>query len=173
MIKITNLKQYIELAKETAIYPRDEEHTYIKMGLIGEVGECFNLAKKVLRDDNGVWTEEKKDSLAHELGDVCWYLAMFANEYNDFEVIPILNLDDACYESVNEGLFSLFDWCIAFTSTMTTGREIIENMSSPFGVIYDISRKIGIDYFEVLEMNIEKLHSRKKRGVIAGSGDNR
>jgi len=36
-----------------------------------------------------------------------------------------------------------------------------------------IARYLDVDLSEVAEGNIEKLSSRKQRGVISGSGDNR
>ena len=82
------------------------------LGLTGEAGETADKIKKIIRDKQGKYTEEDKEEITKELGDVMWYLA-------------------------------------------------------------GIARYLEVDFSEVAEGNIEKLSSRKKRGVISGSGDNR
>lgn len=105
---------YQELAVGTAIYPNKGTImglAYAALGL-GEAGEVQGKVKKILRDDNGEITEEKKLQIAYELGDLLWYIAAAASE-------------------------------------------------------------LGIDLDGVAEYNISKLKSRKQRGTLHGSGDNR
>jgi len=85
---------------------------YPALGLAGEAGEVCNKTKKILRDDGGRMTEEKRTQLIDELGDVLWYVA---------------------------------------------------NLATDLGVTLD----------EVARINLAKLNSRKERGTITGSGDNR
>ena len=82
------------------------------MGLCGEAGEVSEKFKKLLRDAGGNITEEFKQEVAKELGDVLWY-------------------------------------------------------------INALSKKLDISLEEVAQANIEKIESRKNRGVQHGSGDNR
>lgn len=96
-------------------YTREEQGTtegiaYTTMGLVGEAGEIANKAKKILRGD--YTAADIKDDIAAELGDVLWYVAMVAYEFD-------------------------------------------------------------IDLEDIGAGNLEKLASRKERGVIRGSGDNR
>jgi NTP pyrophosphatase (non-canonical NTP hydrolase) len=72
--------EYQRWTRETAIYPKNESVMYTALGLAGEVGEVANVVKKILRDDNGIVTEEKQEKLKSELGDVCWYLARLTDE---------------------------------------------------------------------------------------------
>lgn len=77
------LSEYQARAAGTAVYP--DEHpasglAYTALGLAGEAGEVANQAKKVIRDDGGEITRERREKLASELGDTLWYLAMTAQE---------------------------------------------------------------------------------------------
>ena len=46
---------------------------YPTLGLTGEAGEVAEKVKKVIRDDNGEWTHEKKVATMLEVFDVLWY----------------------------------------------------------------------------------------------------
>jgi NTP pyrophosphatase (non-canonical NTP hydrolase) len=108
----------IYMNKVTEKYPDLPEEILNVLGLsyaslgLGEVGEIQGKVKKVIRDSGASLTDEKREELAKELGDVLWYVA-------------------ACCKELD----------------------------------------ISMDY--VAEKNLEKLFSRKERGVLEGSGDNR
>lgn len=59
------LDEYQQLALETAIYPNPI--IYPTLGLTGEAGEVSDKVKKVLRDNNSVFTDEKKLEIAKEI----------------------------------------------------------------------------------------------------------
>ncbi|MBR3233572.1 nucleoside triphosphate pyrophosphohydrolase family protein [Candidatus Saccharibacteria bacterium] len=82
------------------------------LGLTGEAGEVADKFKKIYRDRGGKITEEDKEEIVKELGDVLWYVAT-------------------------------------------------------------IARYLDVPFSEVVKKNIEKGESRRKRGKISGSGDNR
>jgi NTP pyrophosphatase (non-canonical NTP hydrolase) len=68
-----SLDDYQREATRTAVYPGHGEAmglAYVCLGLAGEAGEIANKAKKVLRDASGELTDDRRDALAHELGDV-------------------------------------------------------------------------------------------------------
>lgn len=106
------LNEYMQAALETAVYPEEYRIIYPALGMTGEAGEVADKVKKVIRDNNGEFTDDKKREIAKEVGDVMWYCATLAND-------------------------------------------------------------LGFTLEEVGIINIEKLKSRKERGVIGGSGDNR
>jgi len=69
--------EYQIKARDTAIYPLiDQNLNYTLVGLAGEVGELLNIYKKVMRDHDGIITEELREKLIDELGDIHWYIAM-------------------------------------------------------------------------------------------------
>jgi NTP pyrophosphatase (non-canonical NTP hydrolase) len=108
-----DFEEYQTESRKTALYPnKDNNVIYPVLGLVGEAGEVAEKMKKIIRDNNGEVTEEKKQEIKKELGDVLWYIGAMCSEL-----------------------------------------------------------KISMD--EVAQMNIEKLFSRKDRGVLHGDGDNR
>ena len=113
-----NFNEYQKSAVETAIYPSEHSIIYPALGLAGEAGECAEKVKKALRDDSGVFSNEKKKEIVKELGDVLWYVANIVNDLGEIE-----------------------------------------------------GKKVTLE--EVAKQNLIKLESRKARGVISGSGDNR
>ena len=106
------LNEYQNKALETALYPQESKIIYPTLGLTGEAGEVADKVKKVIRDNNNTFSEDKKKEIMKEVGDVLWYAAV-------------------------------------------------------------LSHDLGYTLEEVAEANYEKLASRKERGKICGSGDNR
>ncbi len=82
------------------------------LGINGESGEIAEKVKKIIRDKSGQVSAEDKTELAKEIGDVLWYLAVFADQ-------------------------------------------------------------LGMKLDDIAKQNLDKLQSRKQRGVLGGSGDNR
>src|SRR5688500_7749878 len=75
------LSDYQQRSRETAVYPHAGDNlAYPALGLCGEAGEAAEKVKKAMRDDGGVLTEERREALAAELGDVLWYVAQLATE---------------------------------------------------------------------------------------------
>lgn len=81
-------------------------------GLVGESGEVAEKFKKLIRDKKGAISEEDRQEILKELGDILWYINAVANLLDS-------NLE------------------------------------------------------EVAKKNLDKVLSRKSRGVTQGSGDNR
>jgi NTP pyrophosphatase (non-canonical NTP hydrolase) len=108
------LNEYQEKAATTSgnIAVGGNTWLYPVLGLAGETGETVEKFKKIFRDNEGVLTDEKKEEIIKELGDVLWYLA-------------------------------------------------------------EISRQIHVPFEVIAQTNLDKLASRKERGMIQGSGDNR
>lgn len=92
------LNRYQDRTWQTAIYPEAGTGStlalsYVALGL-GEAGEVQGKVKKVLRDDAGTLTEEKRALIVKELGDVLWYVARMAAEVGvSLEDVAEMNLD--------------------------------------------------------------------------------
>ncbi len=64
------------------------------LGICGEAGEVAEKVKKIIRDHKGNISQSDKQELAKELGDVLWYLAVFAHEIGfSFEEVATSNLN--------------------------------------------------------------------------------
>lgn len=91
---------------------RDPAFVAKVLGLVGEAGEVAEKYKKLIRDKKGEISEEDRQEIVKELGDVLWYISAMA----DYMKVPLS---------------------------------------------------------EVAQKNLDKVFSRKSRGVSRGSGDNR
>src|SRR5436305_11450297 len=108
------LDEYQKQALTTVISQNDtfKDTLHWVLGINGEAGEVAEKVKKIIRDKNGKISADDKKELAKEIGDVLWYLAVFAHD-------------------------------------------------------------LGYSFDDVAAENLNKLQSRKSRGVLGGAGDNR
>ena len=90
-----DFNNYQQTSNLTAIYPGKGQMTgllYTALGL-GEAGEVQGKVKKILRDDNGLITQSKRDDIKKELGDILWYVSQTATELNlTLEEIAVANV---------------------------------------------------------------------------------
>ena len=73
-----NFNEYQKLARSTAVYPEEHKVVYPALGLCGEAGEVADKIKKTVRGDTPL--DEVTGSIAMELGDVLWYVAVLADD---------------------------------------------------------------------------------------------
>lgn len=108
------LDEYQKKALTTVISSENEFKDLLHwvLGINGEAGEIAEKVKKIIRDKDGKVSADDKAELAREVGDVLWYLAVFAHH-------------------------------------------------------------LGMPLETIARQNVDKLQSRKARGVLGGSGDNR
>ena len=74
------LNEYQQCALETAQYPQEFKIIYPALGMNGEAGEVADKVKKVIRDNNLTFSEERRIEIAKEIGDVLWYCATLAHD---------------------------------------------------------------------------------------------
>ena len=90
-----DFKTYQKDSRQTAKYiEAGSNFIYPTLGLASEAGEVAGKVKKIMRDDGMNVSEEKREQIKDELGDVLWYVAQVATEFNlDLEEIAKNNLD--------------------------------------------------------------------------------
>lgn len=83
-----NLDEFQKQTMKHLVNKKYHSLEYYALGLGGEAGEVLDKIKKMVRDDGGVLTDERKQALINELGDVCWYISQMANamdvKFSDF-----------------------------------------------------------------------------------------
>lgn len=99
----TEADVYQDFALKTAIYPNQGTNPYYPaLGLGGEVGELCNKIKKMMRD--GITKEELKETIKGEIGDVMWYVATLAKEF-DLKLSDILSFNlNKLYDRMDRGV---------------------------------------------------------------------
>lgn len=81
LLRSMDFNEYQKLAGRTAMYAKSDKEfilMYLCMGIAGESGEIIEKVKKTIRNDAGIITEEKKEAIQKEIGDVLWYLSQLA-----------------------------------------------------------------------------------------------
>lgn len=90
------LNEYQEKTEVTAIYPNAGNNVYYPtLGLVGEAGEIANKVKKIMRDGDGVITDDVRKTLSKEIGDVMWYIGRLCSELDIY-------LDDVCSANLDK-----------------------------------------------------------------------
>lgn len=185
-----NFSFYQDKALETALYPNINNNIlYPILGLMGESGEVIGKIKKMIRDDSGLMTSDRRAAIKDELGDLLWYCAAICHEGNlNMETLYVLakasltNIESMDIFRLNLRLFQQ----IAHMSILveqsifmpaTEGVDVLEPLASDMVVILatiiEICTACALDIEQVAQLNLEKLVSRQERGVLQGSGDNR
>lgn len=92
---MTAFNEYQQRALSTAVHhPNTEmDQSIFAMGIAGEAGEVVEKWKKIVAYRDGVVTDEDKQELSKELGDVLWYVAVFAHELG-------IELDDVVQQNL-------------------------------------------------------------------------
>ena len=94
------LDEYQKIAQKTALYPKfgGQGWIYPALGLAGESGEVADKLKKVIRDHDGEVTEEIRQAVKAELGDVLWYISQLSRELGfSLEEIAQYNIKKLAY----------------------------------------------------------------------------
>ena len=83
-----------ESRKTWSLIHTDHPIVYPTLGLVNEAGELAGKVKKIFRDKGGKISEEDRQALKGELGDVLWYLAQICTELDvTMEEVASANLE--------------------------------------------------------------------------------
>lgn len=163
-------QEYLEFTRTTAARQTSsisdwDWARYVRLGLISEIGEVAGQVKRFIRDDGGVLTDERREKLLDELGDVLWYWAQWSDGMGEYMTAgwPVYHHS---YEQ-----WSL-DRCVTAATIM--GTEILEDPR--YFVVEQaaiIATMLGSSLEEVVDRNVAKLQGRVAAGTIHGEGDDR
>jgi len=97
-------EEYQEKALKTKLYPQDIALLYLALGLNGEAGEVGEKIKKIYRDYGGHLSDDMKEAICKEMGDVLWYYVALCEEIGfTIEEIMKKNLEKL-QDRVNRGV---------------------------------------------------------------------
>ncbi len=83
MLKIEEFTTYQRESRKTwNLIHTDHPIVYPTLGLVNEAGEVAGKIKKIFRDKQGQISDEDREALKQELGDVLWYLTQICTELN-------------------------------------------------------------------------------------------
>lgn len=92
--------EYQKEAHKTSKYPvaivegNEYPYAYPVEGLAEEAGEVAGKFAKAVRDESGIISDERKEAIIKELGDVCWFIAELCTLMDvDLETVMQKNLD--------------------------------------------------------------------------------
>jgi NTP pyrophosphatase (non-canonical NTP hydrolase) len=173
--------EYQAFTKSTAVYPQHTQAiglSYVTLGLFDELGELFSAVES--GDDNDI---------VKEAGDVYWYAARIC-DHLDLKLSDVVNAGDydelatltdavakaMVYAAIVAGRVKkiirdghLWD----SEQTAKVERMIFDSLRKMAACVNVVIRYTGKHYVDVMKINMDKLTSRKERGVLQGDGDNR
>lgn len=189
-----DLCEYQKTARSTAIYldAGNNKMIYPALGIIGECGEVADKIKKLIRDANWEMKPDRMTAIVKELGDCCWYLANICCD-TGLDLSMMYEMRGASVTQLVRGLTlpqlifhmnrhasSLAEflecWYYQYDCNLRESYRFIElpkHLSHIITCIEEIGRRYDFTLEDIYTANIEKLLSRKERGILTGDGDNR
>lgn len=80
-VKLDDFNAYQRESRKTwSLIHTDHAIVYPTLGLTNEAGEVAGKVKKIFRDKGGQISEQDREALKQELGDVLWYLTQICTE---------------------------------------------------------------------------------------------
>lgn len=153
-----NFNEYQDKAIETAIYPRDGNIIYPLLGLIDEATEVMEKVYEKFGDSDN-FTFMKTMKAAIDSGKDCGKLKKSIRDTKDSFTL----------EKLKEIKILIDSGCLSHDFVIKIKKEIGDVLWYCAALANDFGLKLD----DIAEQNINKLKSRKERGVISGSGDDR
>lgn len=189
------LTEYVEKSRSVAMYHDKSpfaNFTYPALGLAGEIGETIDKLTSV---------SVPKNEVIKELGDILWYTVNTPIDAGlDFldlvdimtdSVLPVTTFTELGNKLAygNDARSSLIRLPIYVGRITEIAKKMIRDSSGNLPpeklpivkdsicqillCLFDICYQWSINMDDVAQANIDKLFSRRDRGVLSGSGDNR
>lgn len=168
-----DLQEYQQLTHQFAEYPEEKAIEYLSLKLISELCEYVKVARGTLTVRIETEAQDLIEKLKKEIGDCFWYLSEFYSLLNHELDGLAIEEDIDLFDSI-ERLSSLVGKYIR----KDYGKEKLYEKLYPLlqelvnCLLYQVEN-LEVPTSEILQANIDKLTSRKERGVIKGDGDDR
>lgn len=165
--------EYQKKAEETDIRTKEIKMICNGFGLIGELDELEEIQNYDSHYTLGLSYEN--DAVIKEVGDVCWYISSICTELD-------ISLEDAVnkYKDIYDKGYEISDMNMAevFKKVYRDNHGIFngaykDKIMFYIGYLLTLYLDQFCDIHLAMKQNIKKLQSRKKRGKIQGSGNNR
>jgi NTP pyrophosphatase (non-canonical NTP hydrolase) len=182
-----DFQKYVELTRETAVYPDEYERDYVIHGLVDELGELYSTVEDpsgLIQDDYMSSKHVKK--IEQEMGDVAWYIARIIDHFEFYDFEKLWNTESGKVKLDPERGKNLVQSSILHAAQINGHQkksvrdddnresQIQEELRKILVNIQKATHHLGVrDFNVVTRRNIEKLFDRKARDVLHGDGDNR
>lgn len=152
---------YQDFTSQTAVFPAEVGVPYTSLGLNGEAAEVAGklvavMSRTILAND-GMAVDENRDNLYH-LNSLFRSLAKTGVEVEKLK------------KALRKGEKKLPP---IKSVTAEEKKELAKEVGDVLWYCAQLSRVLGFKLSDIAAMNVEKLSSRKARGVLHGNGDNR
>ena len=186
-----DIANYFQKARSVAIYPESAAFYYPTLGLVGEFGE---LTEKIERHGFAVVLGD----FTHEMGDCLWYVVNLVTDlgFAPHHLVDKLtggsradNFTELSAAVVSRNIVGLGDVLVPIGKIAEIAKKairdtdhvvsdekkaiVLEALATIVTKMIQLCVSYGVNLDDVAEQNIDKLFSRKERGVLRGSGDNR
>lgn len=128
----------------------DMKEDDINFGIIGEFGEMTDCIKKIAFHN----AYELEETLKKEIGDLMWYLSAYCEKMGvqlpaQWERLHLFKIHDCIYEIQ----FNI-------TSILMSSKSFEARIYNIIQSLYRICEIYNFDFYEILDLNIEKLRIR-------------
>jgi NTP pyrophosphatase (non-canonical NTP hydrolase) len=82
MTKIDKAKEFFLENFYVKFEKNIEKISYLAIAVNEEAGEVAGEVKKCIRDDNGIFGEDRTEKITTEMGDLLYYLIVLADHFN-------------------------------------------------------------------------------------------
>lgn len=191
------ISEYMTKSRSTAIFPEGLKFFYPTMGLIGEIGETIDKITRLHVPSNKMdITKELGDILWYLVNAIADADSAVGMSDIVYDVTDQLCTVGHSFTELGTKLVAAEDTRSVFIRLLVYGGRIAEiakktlrdtdgviplnkhsELRSSFGEVllclFDICAQWSINMDDVAQANMVKLFSRRDRGVLGGSGDNR
>ena len=175
-----NLVEYTKLAQRTAM-SRAYDYRYLVPGLLSEVGEAYGVEAKAHR--YRLSDEDYYRRMVGEWGDIAWVVSLLIYRVEGSlrgrgvvlgtPFLPETPTDRRPLPLILGAASSIA--ALIEADDVVSDEDLVSVRLCAYRIWYLLElhaeRVTGRTFTEVLEANLEKLGSRKRRNVLGGSGD--